>query len=301
MVINLRELLSGLANGVTTLVSSSGELTGVSTQTASGVQNMAERTQSVAAAAEEASSNTASVAAGMEQTTQSLSSVASATEQMSATVGEIAANTEKARSISDQAMSQTQAVTMTMQELGDAARAIDKVTETIAEISSQTNLLALNATIEAARAGEAGKGFAVVAGEIKALARQTAEATEDIKQRISGIQTSTGSAVSDIGQINQVIREVGNLVNSIAAAIEEQSVVTRDVAGNLAQASAEVHDANDRLGQTATVSQSIAEDVAGVSVTVAEIRQGNEQVQNSAQALSQLAQQLEAMIGKFHV
>jgi len=301
MVENLRELLGELARGVTTLVNSSTDLTGVSTQTASGVQNMADRSQSVAAAAEEASSNTASVASGMDQTTHSLSSVASATEEMSATVAEIAANTEKARSISDQAMSQTQAVTMAMQSLGNAAREIDKVTETIAEISSQTNLLALNATIEAARAGEAGKGFAVVAGEIKALARQTAEATEDIKHRALGIQTSTGSAVNDIGQINQVIREVGNLVQSIAASIEEQSVVTRDVAGNLAQASAEVHDANDRLGQTATVSQSIAKDVAGVSATVDEIRQGNAQVQSSAQALSQLAKQLESMIGKFKV
>jgi methyl-accepting chemotaxis protein len=262
---------------------------------------MAERSNALAAAAEEASSNTASVAGGMDQTTHSLSSVASATEEMSATVGEIAANSEKARDISEQAMHQTQVVTGTMQSLGDAAREIDKVTETITEISSQTNLLALNATIEAARAGTAGKGFAVVAGEIKELARQTAEATEDIKQRISGIQTSTGSAISDIAQITQVIQEVGNLVNSIAAGIEEQSVVTRDVAGNIAQASAEVHDANDQLAQTATVSQSIAEDVAAVNVSVDEIRLGNNQVQDSAARLSELAQQLGGMIDQFRL
>ena len=301
LVENFREIVKELSGSVTTLVSSSGELTGVSTQTASGVQNMAELSQSVAAAAEEASSNTASVSAGVDQTTHSLSSVASATEEMSATVGEIASNSEKAREISEQAMSQTQVVTVTMQDLGGAAQEIDKVTETITEISSQTNLLALNATIEAARAGAAGKGFAVVAGEIKELARQTADATEDIKQRISGIQTSTGSAINDISQINQVIQEVGNLVNSIAAGIEEQSVVTRDVAGNIAQASAEVNDANDQLTQTATVSQSIAEDVAAVSATVDEIRQGNEQVQTSAGELSALAEQLDVMIKKFNI
>ena len=301
MVVNLRELLGGLAEGVTTLVSSSGELTGVSTQTAAGVNNMAERSNALAAAAEEASSNTASVATGMDQTTNSLSSVASATEEMSATVGEIASNSEKARDISEQAMNQTQVVTVTMQDLGEAAQEIDKVTETITEISSQTNLLALNATIEAARAGTAGKGFAVVAGEIKELARQTAEATEDIKKRISGIQSSTGSAISDISQINQVIQEVGNLVNSIAAGIEEQSVVTRDVAGNIAQASVEVNDANDQLAQTAVVSQSIAEDVAAVNVTVDEIRQGNGQVQDSAVQLSNLAQQLREMMEKFQL
>lgn len=301
MVVNLRELIGELADGVTTLVGSSGELTGVSTQTAAGVNNMAERSNGLAAAAEEASSNTASVATGMDQTTTNLSSVASATEEMSATVGEIAANSEKARDISEQAMNQTQVVTGTMQELGEAAQEIDKVTETITEISSQTNLLALNATIEAARAGTAGKGFAVVAGEIKELARQTAEATEDIKKRISGIQTSTGSAISDISQVTQVIQEVGNLVNSIAAGIEEQSVVTRDVAGNIAQASAEVNDANDQLAQTATVSQSIAEDVAAVNVTVDEIRQGNGQVQDSAAKLSELAEQLDVMVKKFKV
>ncbi len=299
MVINLRELLGGLADGVTTLVSSSGELTGVSTQTAAGVESMAERSNTLAAAAEEASSNTASVATGMDHTTHSLSSVASATEEMSATVGEIASNSEKARDISEQAMNQTQIVTGTMQSLGEAAQEIDKVTETITEISSQTNLLALNATIEAARAGTAGKGFAVVAGEIKELARQTAEATEDIKRRISGIQTSTGSAISDIAQITQVIQEVGNLVNSIAAGIEEQSVVTRDVAGNIAQASAEVNDANDQLAQTASVSQAIAKDVAAVNLTVDEIRQGNDQVRVSASQLSELAQQLDEMIEKF--
>lgn len=301
MVESLREVLGSLSSGVRTLVNSSGELTGVSSQTAAGVIELAERSHSVAAAAEEASSNTASVASGMNQTTHSLTSVAGATEEMSATVGEIAANSERARVISEQAMSQTQAVTQTMQELGNAAREIDKVTETINEISSQTNLLALNATIEAARAGAAGKGFAVVAGEIKELARQTAEATEDIKQRISGIQTSSGSAIADIGQINQVIRDVGNLVNSIAAAIEEQSVVTRDVAGNIARASSEVQDANERLAQTANVSQAIAADVAQVTTRVEEIRQGNTQVQGSATELAALADQLNGLIQKFRV
>ena len=124
-----------------------------------------------------------------------------------------------------------------LQQLGSAAQEIGQVTETITNISSQTNLLALNATIEAARAaGAAGKGFAVVANEIKELARQTAGATEDIKAKISGVQSSTGGAISDIGRIVNVIQEVGGLVANIAAAIEEQATVTRDVAGNIAQA-----------------------------------------------------------------
>jgi methyl-accepting chemotaxis protein len=188
-----------------------------------------------------------------------------------------------------------------MEKLGQAAQEIGHVTETITNISAQTNLLALNATIEAARAGTAGKGFAVVANEIKELAKQTAEATEDIKLRIAGIQNSTGSAITDIGQITTVIKDVGTIVTSIAAAIEEQATVTRDVAGNIAQASSGVRDANERVTHTAQVSKSIAHDIAGVNAAVADIRQGGEHVQSSAIDLSKLAEQLGAQVAQFRV
>ena len=298
---NLRRLLSGISSGVHTLASAATELSTISRQTASGTASMADRANSVAAAAEEASSNTLSIAAGMEQSSSSLSSVASATEQMSATVGDISANTGRARAISEQASGQAQNITDQMQKLGQAAQEIGHVTETITNISAQTNLLALNATIEAARAGAAGKGFAVVANEIKELAKQTAEATEDIKTRIAGIQNSTGSAISDIGQITGVIRDVGGIVASIAAAIEEQATVTRDVAGNIAQASIGVQEANERVSQTAEVSRSIARDIAGVNAAVTEIRQGGEQVQASTLDLSKLAEELGAQVAQFRV
>jgi methyl-accepting chemotaxis protein len=216
-------------------------------------------------------------------------------------VGDIAANTARARAISEQATDQAQTITEQMQKLGNAAQEIGRVTETITNISAQTNLLALNATIEAARAGSAGKGFAVVANEIKELAKQTAEATEDIKTRIAGIQNSTGAAISDIGQITSVIKDVGGIVASIAAAIEEQATVTRDLAGNIAQASAGVRDANERVSHTAQVSKTIAHDIAGVNSAVADIRQGGEHVQASALDLSKLAEELGAQVGQFRV
>ena len=298
---NLRRLMGGISSGAHTLASAATELTAISRQTASGTASMADRAHSVAAAAEQASSNTLSIAAGMEQSSSNLSSVASATEQMSATVGDISANTGKARAISEQASGQAQNITDQMQKLGQAAQEIGHVTETITNISAQTNLLALNATIEAARAGAAGKGFAVVANEIKELAKQTAEATEDIKARIAGIQGSTGSAIRDIGQITNVIRDVGGIVASIAAAIEEQATVTRDVAGNIAQASVGVQEANERVSQTAEVSRSIARDIAGVNAAVTDIRLGGEQVQSSALVLSKLAEQLGAQVAQFRV
>jgi methyl-accepting chemotaxis protein len=299
MVNNLRQALKEVSGGVKTLGSASTQLSGVAGQTSDGVKAVAERASTVAAAAEESSANTASVASSMEETSANLSSVASATEQMSATVAEIASNSEKARSISGQATGQAQAVSAMMQQLGQAAREIGKVTDTITDISSQTNLLALNATIEAARAGAAGKGFAVVANEIKELARQTATATEDIKAQIAGIQSSTGSAITDISAIAGVIEEVGQIVSAIAAAIEEQAAVTKDVARNIAQASAGVQDANDRISQTASVSKSIAEDISGVNAAVSDMRAGGEQVFASAAELSMLAEQLTTVIQRF--
>ncbi len=301
MTDSLRKLVRDVSGGVETLASSATELSTVSSQTANGVKTVSDKTTTVAAAAEEASANTMSVAAGMEQAATNLSSVASATEEMSATVGEIAANSEKARNISEQATVQAESISGLMQQLGQSARDIGKVTETITEISSQTNLLALNATIEAARAGAAGKGFAVVANEIKELARQTAAATEDIKAKIGGVQSSAGSAIADIDKIASVIKEVGAIVSNIAAAIEEQATVTKDVAGNIAQATAGVKDSNERVAQTATVSKTIAQDVAGISTAVSDIRSGGEQVEASAAELSKLADDLRQMVGQFRI
>lgn len=301
MVTNTRELLKNVTGGVQTVASSATELSVVSSQTSQSVGTLSGKTSTVAAAAEESSTNTTSVAASMEQATTNLSSVASATEEMSATIGEIASNSEKARSISSEAATQAASVTSLMQQLGQAAQEIGQVTEVITNISSQTNLLALNATIEAARAGTAGKSFAVVANEIKELAKQTAEATEDIKAKIGGVQTSAGSAITDIEKITSVISDVGQLVTSIATAIEEQATVTKDVANNIAQASAGVQEANERVSQTASVSKTMAQDIASVAATSREISAGGEQVQASAVELSKLAEQLSNLVGQFKV
>jgi len=301
MTRNLRSLVSGISSGVQTLGMSATQLSAVSAQTASGVSSMSEKSRGVAAAAEQASASTISVSSGMDESSVNLTSIASATEQMSATVGDIAANTARARSTSEQATSKAVTISEQMQKLGLAAQEIGQVTETITNISAQTNLLALNATIEAARAGAAGKGFAVVANEIKELARQTAEATEDIKTRIAAVQNSTGSAISDIDQITAVIKEVGGIVSNIAAAIEEQAAVTKDVAGNIAQASASVREANSHISETAEVSKSIAKDIAGVNADVADIRRGGEQVQASAVELTNLAGQLKTQVAQFRM
>ena len=297
----LQSIIGIVVGNAKAVTSSTAELSALSAETAQAVKAMSEKTCTVAAAAEESSANTVSVAASMEQTSTSLVSVAAATEEMSATVGEIATNSERARMISGQATAQAGEVTALMHQLGVSAKEISKITETIASISSKTNLLALNATIEAASAGEAGRGFAVVANEIKELARQTATATENIKEKIDGVQASTGSAINGIEKISEVINNVGSIIVGIAGAIEEQSSVTKTVASNIAEASSGVKDANLRLAETAAASKEMARDLAVVNAAVGDIKTAGEHLQASTINLSKAAQHLSTTAAQFKV
>jgi methyl-accepting chemotaxis protein len=298
---NMRRMIGDITGGVNTLASSSTALSSISERMSSGTADISTKAAAVAEAARLSSDNVASVAASMEEATTNLGLVTEATEEMSVTVGEIASSSERASNVARKAAEHAHTVSAAMKGLGQEAREIGKVTETITNISSQTNLLALNATIEAARAGEAGKGFAVVANEIKALAQQTAAATEDIKGKIVGVQSATGGAIRDIERIVEVIRQVEEIVGSTAAAIEEQSVVTRDVASNISQASAGVKDTNERVAQSAEAIQSIAMDIEQVNSTINGISRDGDQIRGSAAELSELAGQLREMVGRFKV
>ena len=185
--------------------------------------------------------------------------------------------------------------------LGEVAQGIGRVTETINEISAQTNLLALNATIEAARAGAAGKGFAVVANEIKALAQQTAAATEDIKGRIDGVQTSAREGIGAIGQISGVIAEITEIVSSIAAAIEEQSVVTKEISRNIAEASTGVRDANRQVAESSIVTKGIVADISGVDQAAERMAGGGLHVESSATQLATMAATLRSSVETFRI
>lgn len=297
----LQRIIAEISGNAQTVASSATQLSAVSRQTSQSVQSLSSKTSTVATAAEEMSTNITSVAAGMEETTTNLSSVAAATEEMTSTIGEISSNTERARGTTDSAAHQVDNFAGVLRDLGSSAQEIGKVTDTISAISSQTNLLALNATIEAARAGEAGRGFAVVANEIKELALKTAEATNDIRTKINGIQSATGSAVSDIGHIVKVISDVNEIVTTIAAAIEEQSAVTREVATNINQATTGVQDASVRASEMSGVSRDIAQDITAVDAITGDIRSGGEQVEASAEELSRLAEQLKELVGQFKI
>ncbi len=299
MTQNLSNMLREITGGVQTLTSSSTELSAISEQMSSNADQTSERSSNVAAAAEEMSTNMNSVAAATEQTTANIQMIVSAAEEMSSTIGEIASNTAKGSQTTSQAVESAQKVSEKVNELGQAASEISKVTETISDISEQTNLLALNATIEAARAGEAGKGFAVVAGEIKDLAQQTAQATDEIGSRIADVQKSTQESVSAIESILAVINEIDTIVTSVASAIEEQSATTQEISNNVSQAAAGVQEVNENVNQTSAVAGEVTQDIHQVSQTAEEMKAGSSQVNISSTELSQLAENLNEMVSRF--
>jgi methyl-accepting chemotaxis protein len=249
------EAVGGIVNAVSTASTQLEVSAGTLTSTASKAQEMA---TAVAAASEEASAN--------------VQSVASATEELSSSVNEISRQVQQSARIASDAVGQARTTTERVSELSKAAARIGDVVELINTIAGQTNLLALNATIEAARAGEAGRGFAVVASEVKALAEQTAKATGEIGQQISGIQAATGESVDAITTISGTIEKLSEISSTIAAAVEEQGAATQEISRNVQQAA---------LG-----TQQVSSNVAAVQHGASETGSASSQVLSAAQSLS---------------
>ncbi len=293
---NLKRTITGVERGTVELTEATGSLSTLSDQMFTQTDKIGAECNSVAAATEEMSTNMTTVAAGAEQASANLVSVAGATEQMSSTVNEIARNTEKARNVTDQAVQSVDTASGRVDELGNAAKEISKVIEAIVEIAEQTKLLALNATIEAARAGEAGKGFAVVANEVKELAKQTRDATADIRMKIEAMQSSTDKTVSEIGNISSVINNVNEIVNTIAASVEEQNVTTQDIAKNIAEATQGIKDVTQNVVQTADVAKEVAQNINGVSNGISDLKTAANSVKDNTETVTTTGNDLQEIV-----
>jgi methyl-accepting chemotaxis protein len=269
---NLANAFQGTVGGIVDAVSSaSTELEAAAGSLSSTAETTQQMTTAVSAASEEASTN--------------MQSVASASEELASSVNEIGRQVQESSRIAGEAVKQAEKADHRINELSQAAGRIGDVVKLITAIAEQTNLLALNATIEAARAGEAGRGFAVVAQEVKALATQTAKATEEIGGQIAAMQTTTKDSVDTIGEIAGTINRVADIAAAIAAAVVEQGAATQEISRNVQEA--------------AKGASEVACRIVDVNHGASETGSASSQVLSSAQSLAHESNRLKLEVDKF--
>lgn len=270
-VFGIREAIDAMGQNATVLAGASEQQTAASHQMSANAEETSVQANVVSAAAEEVS--------------KSVQTVATAAEEMGASIKEVARQAYESTKVATEAVKMAEATNATVAKLGTSSIDIGKVVKVITSIAEQTNLLALNATIEAARAGEVGKGFAVVANEVKELAKETAKATEEISQKINTIQSDTQAAVAAITQIGAIINHINEIQSSIATAVEQQTVTTREIGRNVNEAS---------RGTT-----EIARNILGVAEAAKNTSAGAHQTEQAARELARMAAELKELVGHF--
>ncbi|KNY19158.1 methyl-accepting chemotaxis protein [Methylobacterium sp. ARG-1] len=259
-----------------------GSIIGLVSASAAKLQTTA---QTMTATATETASQSMTVAAAAEEASSNVNTVAAAAEELGSSVQEIGRQVSGSAELARLAVNEADQTGALVQELSTAVGRIGDVVGLISSIAGQTNLLALNATIEAARAGDAGRGFAVVASEVKALAEQTAKATNDISGQIARIQASTGGAVTAIGSITARIQEISGVATSIAVAVKQQGAATQEIVRN--------------VGQAAAGTGEVTSNISGVAGAAEETSAAASQVLGSASELSRQSEHLAAEVGDF--
>ncbi|MCF6268243.1 MAG: methyl-accepting chemotaxis protein [Melioribacteraceae bacterium] len=265
-----------------------------SNNVATATEEVSINSNTMAATAEEMSINAANVSVGAKEMADSANAIASAAEEMSSSVEDVSNNARNATDVTEKASEMSTKATTTMHTLGIAADEIGKVTEVIKRIAEQTNLLALNATIEAASAGEAGKGFAVVANEIKELANQSAQAAEDIANKIDGVQANTKEAITVIDEVSSIIKEVNESVSSISKAVEQQAIVSNEIATNISNSQTNIQSVTSNIGEVAQGSQDMAKSTSEAAEAATDVAQNIGEVSSATESIREDAQTVES-------
>jgi methyl-accepting chemotaxis protein len=253
-------------------------------ESASGLTRSADETGASVASATSAAGEMSTSA---EMVTATVGSVASSTGELASSIREISSSAQEAARVAGQAVEKVDSTNATIAQLGNSSEEIGNVIQVIQSIAAQTSLLALNATIEAARAGEAGRGFAVVAGEVKDLARETAEATDSVISRVQAIQQDTEGAVRAIAEIGEIIQQINQFQSSIAAAVEEQSVTTDSM--------------GDSIRDALHITQQITAAIEGVTGTSQASVQAVASTRNLAEDVAGMGEQLRRAVSSFQV
>ncbi|WP_337062360.1 methyl-accepting chemotaxis protein [Kineococcus sp. G2] len=271
-------------DGIATLVRQLSESTGTLDHSSRQLAGVTER---IAASAQEAAGQADVVAASAADVSSSVQTVAAGASEMGLSIHEISQNANDAARVAQEAVEVASRTNETVSKLGESSAEIGNVVKVITAIAEQTNLLALNATIEAARAGEMGKGFAVVAGEVKELAQQTAQATEDIGRRVATIQTDTEGAVRAIADISRIVGTISDYQGTIASAVEEQTATTAAMSSSVGEAA----------GGAAGIAGSIDGVAEATRTTTASLAEG----EAVARELAETSARLQELVGRFRV
>lgn len=297
----LQKMIASITRNADTVVTFASDLSATSVQVAATAEEMSTQTTTVASATEEATANINTISSSTEEMSASANSVASAIEEMSVSLNEVAANCQKELNIAVEANTLAQNSKTTMGQLSAAASSINKVIEVIKFIADRTNLLALNATIEAASAGSAGRGFAIVATEVKALAKQTADATKEIEKQIKEMQSGTESTVKAFERVSKVIEEVNTISQTIVAAVEQQSATVNEIAKNVSQMSIGATEVSRNVNESALGLQEVSGTISGVNNGIQDTASEIAKVKASSVELATLSSNLKNLLSQFRI
>lgn len=285
-------LIKANNKSIDTIATSAQQSSAAALQISASTEEMNSQVGSIVTSTEATSTNVINVSNSIVAVNESISSVTSTFEKMNETINEISKKCEYESEISRKASKQAENTSKHVERLENSILTVGQVLEVIKKISDQTNLLALNATIEAASAGEAGKGFAVVANEVKELAKQTANATEDIRAQIEDMKTNAMETFDEIHGITGIITEISEISNTIAISIGEQSNAISEVARSMEDVNSTTNEISGNIEESATGMEEMSHNINGFKAALAEISTGMTQVDEGSASLAMLSEEL---------